>query len=217
MKNESWENLVDKRAWEDGPWKDEPDKKQFHYMGLPCLIVRTEEIGTLCGYVGVDPSHPWYGKNTNQIASQAEAMSLTVHGGINYAKETTDLVGPVLEENDPSDWWWIGFHCANADDYWPGVAKERKTPASWYRDIDYVKTNVESLGLMCRTIGAMSNIQEVRKLDNDIFSLALKLAEGKKELTRSERADCQRLVTAGIVEIERRGSSRRPAVYRLAL
>ena len=52
---------VDKSTWDDGPWKDEPDKKQWQEetTGLPCLIVRNH-MGALCGYVGVPKDHPLY-------------------------------------------------------------------------------------------------------------------------------------------------------------
>ena len=50
-----------KEAWGNGPWQDEPDKKQWldKETGLPCLIVRNQ-LGALCGYVGVPANHPAY-------------------------------------------------------------------------------------------------------------------------------------------------------------
>lgn len=54
---------VDKSKWGDGPWQDEPDKKQWRdpETGLPCLIVRGPG-GALCGYVGVPANSPAFGR-----------------------------------------------------------------------------------------------------------------------------------------------------------
>lgn len=47
--------------WLDGPWRYEPDKVTWvdESTGLDCMIIRNP-LGTLCGYVGVPPSHPYY-------------------------------------------------------------------------------------------------------------------------------------------------------------
>lgn len=53
--------LLHKSAWGPGPWQEEPDRLEFTYKGLPCVILRNSEVtGSLCGYVGVFPDHPWY-------------------------------------------------------------------------------------------------------------------------------------------------------------
>jgi hypothetical protein len=54
---------IDKAEWGPGPWQDEPDKAQWQdeETGLPCMILRNHS-GALCGYVGVDSTHPWFGK-----------------------------------------------------------------------------------------------------------------------------------------------------------
>src|SRR4051794_33398699 len=53
---------VEKGTWPRGPWTEEPDKKQWRdaETGFACLVVRNPG-GALCGYVGVEPSHPLYG------------------------------------------------------------------------------------------------------------------------------------------------------------
>lgn len=53
---------IDKSSWPRGPWDAEPDKRQWQdeATGLPCLIVRVDHSGHLCGYVGVPPKHPLY-------------------------------------------------------------------------------------------------------------------------------------------------------------
>jgi hypothetical protein len=96
--------LTDKSAWTPGPWSDEPDKMQFRdeATGLPCLIVRNHG-GALCGYVGVDPSHPWHGKSysdaigecgaecsdENHYSHRIESV-INVHGGLTFSDGCSD-------------------------------------------------------------------------------------------------------------------------------
>lgn len=70
---------VDKSGWATGPWRDEPDKKQWldGATGLPCLIVRSP-IGSLCGYVGLPAGHDLHGKDYDSV-------DVDVHGGLTFA------------------------------------------------------------------------------------------------------------------------------------
>src|SRR5690606_18441494 len=72
-------------TWGDGPWQDEPDKKQWQdeATGLPCLAVR-DPGGHWCGYVGVAPDHPWHGKDYDSCGM------LEAHGGITFASGCAD-------------------------------------------------------------------------------------------------------------------------------
>lgn len=62
----------------------------------------TLDHGYGCGYVGVPPEHPWYGKNYDDI-------NASVHGGLTWSD---DHVG-----KDPADgYWWVGFDTAHYGD-----------------------------------------------------------------------------------------------------
>lgn len=141
---------VDKSAWPDGPWREEPDKLQFvdEATGLACLIKRSVLGGNLCGYVGVDESHSLYDKSVE------DEYVFDVHGGITYAglcekgpDEVTICHLP--EPGDPDPLFWFGFDCGHGWDRMPGLeAREREfeIPTSYssfydqeYRDLDYVK------------------------------------------------------------------------------
>jgi hypothetical protein len=88
---------VDKSQWGDGPWQNEPDKKQWRdpETGLPCLIVRGPS-GALCGYVGVTEGHPFYkvayshytSRDDGKIpeADTSPEAQLSVHGGITFSR-----------------------------------------------------------------------------------------------------------------------------------
>jgi len=58
-------------------WETEPDQEEFVHAELPCLILRGP-MKSLCGYVGVPPSHPMYQKEYNDI-------DVVVHGGLTFS------------------------------------------------------------------------------------------------------------------------------------
>jgi hypothetical protein len=116
-------------------WDNEPDRIEFESLGLPCLIVRNDFGGVLCGYVGVPEGHPWYHKNYEQIKNDDQVF---VHGHT-----------PKPGESDKV--WWLGFDCGHAGDI---VPKKRDVLPSLYkfgvyRNIDYVKSECEKLALQC--------------------------------------------------------------------
>lgn len=138
-----------------GPWVDEPDSPSWDGGdGLGRLIRRTE-MGSLCGYVVLPPLHLWSGRHYDDI-------EVSTHGGLTFAAS-----GEVLRE--PVDArWTIGFDCAHYMDLMPQMAKrfkeagifdhytggqadhERDTPR--YRDIAYVRAEVELLAVQALTV-----------------------------------------------------------------
>lgn len=50
---------------------------QYEESGFHCAIVRHGSLGHLCGYVGVDQGHPWFGKFYDDIDT-------SVHGGLTF-------------------------------------------------------------------------------------------------------------------------------------
>ena len=61
-------------------------------------------MGYRCGYVKVEPGHPWHGK-------EMEDVDASVHGGITFAEADTPC-----EKDGPDNGWWVGFDCAHAGD-----------------------------------------------------------------------------------------------------
>lgn len=61
----------------EGPWLDEPNRKEFTHSGLNCLILRGP-VGSLCGYVAVGKDHPfhgvWYGGCTKGCNPKPEVL-----------------------------------------------------------------------------------------------------------------------------------------------
>jgi hypothetical protein len=131
--------------WGAGPWDEEPDKAQWidEATGLDCLLVRNN-MGALCGYVGVPEGHPSHGQGYDDVAVE-------VHGGLTYADKCAGLIchDPKLGASD--NVWWLGFDCAHWGDLVPSmeqfystnpIGKEvrggRDRENRVYRDVDYV-------------------------------------------------------------------------------
>jgi hypothetical protein len=128
----------DKFTWGPGPWQHEPDKQQWPdpVTGLPCLMLRKEEMGHWCGYVGLEPGHPLYGIPYNRCAlspttcdperscdHSPEAL-LSVHGGLTFSgmcQEDPHGICHVAEPGEADTLWWLGFDCTHSGDLAPGM------------------------------------------------------------------------------------------------
>lgn len=125
----SVEGLKDMESKE---WENEPDKVEFEYLGFKCLILRNPELKTLNGYIGLPKSHPYYGKDYNDI-------DVEVHGGLTFSGQ-----GGRWDKH----YWWIGFDCAHAGDLMPGADIPGRITNRWdlsYRNIEYVKNELKHL------------------------------------------------------------------------
>ena len=152
---------TDKSSWGDGPWMTEPDKKQWPdpATGLPCLIVR-QNMGALCGYVGVPEGHALFGKEYDDVDAD-----LRCHGGVTFTgacrPDATEEEGichtPGAGESDRV--WWLGFDAAHCNDFIPRAdADMRKLgiPSmagdSVYRDLAYMTANCTELAAQLRAM-----------------------------------------------------------------
>lgn len=150
-------NLVGETRFGPGPWVGEPDRIEWRYRGLPCLM-RRSRLGAWCGYVAVPPGHPWHGRGLD--------LDVSVHGGLTFAEPCMeDFVGsgdagPICHvplAGEPDDVWWLGFDCAHFTDIVPHLfqAEKKFRPVlafadcdfnETYRDVSYVQRACECLG-----------------------------------------------------------------------
>ena len=151
-------------GWPAGPWDNEPDKMQWpdEATGLPCLAVRNPPAGNWCGYVGLPPEHPLYGKGYNN-----DGVDFEVHGGLTFANKCSPgeneaqgichTPGP----GEPDHVWWLGFDCAHYGDFSPQDKKyeaERGYPFTimtdqQYRTLDYVRQQCAELATQVALVG----------------------------------------------------------------
>lgn len=129
---------------------------EFDHAGLVCKVYLTP-MGHHCGYVGVDPDHPWFGLGYNDVVSVSDAvfgrridadkvgvinllcatdlrkealpivLAVDVHGGLTFAGKDKDR-----------DLWWFGFDCAHSGD-------GRSDGQPEWRDQAYVADECRSL------------------------------------------------------------------------
>lgn len=151
MKTLEW-TTVDKSKWDEGPWMNEPDKKQWEdkETGLPCLIVRAT-YGALCGYVGVPDNHPYYRKDIDDISG------LECHGGLSFADGCQKSNPPgegvchIPEEGEPDNTWWLGFDCGHFMDLTP-LYPIHFEAGETYKTIEYVENQCRDLARQIFTI-----------------------------------------------------------------
>jgi len=133
------ERIHGREGYKKGPWDKEPDRIQWRdsKTGMVCLI-RRNSFGNLCGYVGVEPGHPWHNKGYMEVDAE-------VHGGLTYASECDDDpiqgICHVPQECEPDHLYWLGFDCAHWGDGSPG----RMDMGGTYRTVEYVHDEVHNL------------------------------------------------------------------------
>ncbi len=144
MNIEAMKNFkVDKSTWGSGPWQDEPDRIDFRHAGFPCLMLRNPTSGNWCGYVGVPTTHPDHSRSYDDI-------DVDVHGGLTYAELCDgERICHVPEPGESDDVFWFGFDCGHCFDFSPAYYARyphfEKIEGEVYRDVDYVRAQVESL------------------------------------------------------------------------
>lgn len=144
--------------WLPGPWDSEPDLVEWRHNGAACLIVRGGS-GSLCGYVGLPPTHKYWGRDYDAVQEQDAA-----HGGLTYAGECGGRICHVPQPGEIHDVWWVGFDCSHAYDLAPclqATLHRYGPPRSslldgTYRDLEYVITCVEGLADELATVGAIT-------------------------------------------------------------
>lgn len=75
---------------------------------FPYSIWEHDTMRHLCGYLGLPPSHCWYGLHYDDIDAN-------VHGGLTYAKDYQNKF-PNKEYLDHQI-WWVGFDCSHVGDW----------------------------------------------------------------------------------------------------
>lgn len=151
-----WNPEVDRTKWGSGPWDGEPDKISWtdEATGLSCLIVRNR-IGSLCGYVAVEPGHPLHGSSDWDIP-------LDAHGGITFTDscdEDAPIEGAICHvpaPGKPADVWWFGFDCAHAWDVSPALSQvlgrfPNGTDIT-YKTVGYVRSECERLAAQLKAL-----------------------------------------------------------------
>lgn len=86
--------------------KQEGNHVEFEYRGYPCILWRSIHYKPWCGYIGLQPGHPWYRKQYKDIPIE----------GLSYSRECGGPVCHKAKEGE-QDMWWIGFQSTYKDSY----------------------------------------------------------------------------------------------------
>lgn len=160
----------ERRFKSPGVWETEPDRKEWvdAETGYDCLATRGP-TGSWCGYVGVKPDHPAYGRSyykseydLDEVESglaaklspvQRQINDISVHGGLTWASQGDEIRTPGL--------YWFGFDCAHAGDFSPKYDDPSRLgePTGWgttneYRTLDYVIGECASLAKQLAAIAS---------------------------------------------------------------
>lgn len=123
-------------------WEIEPNEVLFVSHGYWCEVKRHSELGHLCGYVYMGKHHP--------LASEPEP-DLAVHGGITFNNGIK-----------------MGFDCGHAGDLSPSMRthyKHYKAYKETYRNVAFVKGQLENLAAQLRAVDPIMDIQPREKPD----------------------------------------------------
>jgi hypothetical protein len=130
---------LDKSLLPPGPWRTEPDYREWLSKALFTCFIERNNLGAWCGYVEVPKGHPWHGAQPNA----------QVHGGVTYAETDVDKGRPDRGR------WVVGFDCGHGGDLIPAFQhlSGRVGRPTTYRDIDYVVLECEALAQQALTEG----------------------------------------------------------------
>lgn len=145
------ESDVDKSKWMDGEWKSEPDKIEWRdeKSNFPCLIVRGPH-GALCGYVGIDNTHPYFEKEYDHSDIEND-HNIKVHFGLTYSRLCNDngKICHIPLSGESDNIWWFGFDCAHCTDFCPKWTEDLMSfppnNSEIYKNIDFVINEVTKL------------------------------------------------------------------------
>ena len=124
-------------------WLDEPNREEFNYAGLDCLIVRHPEMGHLCGYVAVGEGHPCYSRGYDYLPYD-DLFPVSVHGGLTYSREGDG-------EYQPKGYWWLGFDCAHFNDIIPFMPGPLSQHGS-YKNFNFIRQEIKELADQLKTL-----------------------------------------------------------------
>lgn len=160
---------VDKSTWAPGPWKEEPDRMQWEDEAtkLPCLVVRNERTGILCGYVGVSRGHPLFEVPYQDVEGYYEKERLhdiAVHGGLTFSDHCLEggRICHTVEPGEDDQVWWFGFDCGHGGDLHPNLGMNVSRiffeglgeRGQIYRNVPYAKNECARLAQQLAEIGA---------------------------------------------------------------
>ena len=143
-KLQTW-TFEDRSEWDQGPWDNEPEDKMVwkdSNTGVVCMLHRNRS-GVWCGYVGVEPTHPFFGIEYSDYETLSD---LDAHGGLTFTSRCSSIEadgsGICHPTDDDDHVWWFGF---DTNHHLDAAPYNRFGSAGTYRTTEYVVTEVLDL------------------------------------------------------------------------
>lgn len=109
-------------------------------------VVTNNGRGYRCGYIKLEPGHPWYGKDSDSIH---EVADVSIHGGLTFADPDVHC-----GKGGADDGWWLGFdanhHGDAPDPALPGYDPRLDWRGSPAGSDEYVVRTQEYVEAECR-------------------------------------------------------------------
>lgn len=113
-------------------------------------------MGIWKGFVGVDESHPFYGKTIEELLKIPDAMEIffSVYGGLNGAGRL-----PAKYKEFSNNFWWIGHETSHGGDLMPLLKLEGTDPDmakllsnQTYKDLRFIRRETNKLASLLSKI-----------------------------------------------------------------
>lgn len=158
------------KTWRDieGEWNHEQDLNEYTANGLHIIVLRSEHLGTLNGYVGVNIFNPLYGLN----CEHPKLNRVHAHGGLTYSGIGRNMWNPVFKDN----YWYFGFDTNHAWDLVPQLSATKiqipelkgadgiltkMMSMNTYKNFDYVSDEVDRLAERIKIVSKVGSNHRV--------------------------------------------------------
>lgn len=148
MNNVIFLKFYNKGKFPPGKWTSEPDYCRWIRNDLVCVALRDMSLGIWKGFVGLDSSHPCFGKSVDDILKAPLMLDafLSIYGGICTAGHL-----PSRYEEDAKKLWWVGCETSHGGDLYPLL---KTTPdmdimlsGQTYKDLNFIRRETNKLAM----------------------------------------------------------------------
>jgi hypothetical protein len=141
--------FFNKKDFPPGVWLKEPDLCSWHYRGVPCLAIRDMSMGIWKGFVGLEETHPLYGKTINSILEMPRAFDLfrCAYGGLSKVGKLSNKYASYAK-----NYWWMGIETSRGNDLMPLLKLDQIDPDmakllsnQTYKDLHFIRRETNKL------------------------------------------------------------------------
>lgn len=147
MSNVIFLEFYSKKSFPPGKWINEPDYCEWVHSGLNCIAIRDMTLGVWKGFVGIEVSHPFYGKSIEDLLKNNDLADIffSVYGGICFSDRL-----PKKYKFDSK--WWLGIETSHGGDFMPLLKLESQGPdmdkmlsGQTYKDFNFIRKETNKL------------------------------------------------------------------------